>query len=176
MTFARVRAVIVVAALLITAGVMVTAAIAKDTQEKSTVSDCPPGMVPAKIDLPVNKSEVIVNVFNGTNTVQLAESISDQLKFRGFTVKSYGQAPDKQIHDNIATLIFGPEAYGAAWVASANFLVDDDVKMEFDIHRTGNEVDIVLGTKFLQLASPTEVNQTIAAKGTPDLPPGTCRA
>jgi hypothetical protein len=35
---------------------------------------------------------------------------------------------------------------------------------------------VILGTEFQQLATVTEVNQSIAAIGTPDLPEGTCEA
>jgi hypothetical protein len=37
-------------------------------------------------------------------------------------------------------------------------------------------VDVLLGSKFQQLATSTEVNQSIAAKGSPRLEPGTCEA
>jgi hypothetical protein len=37
-------------------------------------------------------------------------------------------------------------------------------------------VDVVIGTKFKQLATTTEVNQALAALGQPELPPGACPA
>jgi hypothetical protein len=46
--------------------------------------------------------------------------------------------------------------------------------MTFDIERKDDVVDIYLGADFQQLATPTEVNQSIAAMGEPPLPPGTC--
>jgi hypothetical protein len=46
--------------------------------------------------------------------------------------------------------------------------------MDFDIKRKGAEVDVTLGTQFQQLATTTEVNQSIAEIGNPTLPPGTC--
>jgi hypothetical protein len=37
-------------------------------------------------------------------------------------------------------------------------------------------VDVVIGNQFRQLATETEVRQSIAALGNPEPPPGTCRA
>lgn len=175
MTFSRVRAVIVVAALLITAGAMVLMAISRDSQAHPTQpSTCPSGLVPANIKMPERREDVTINVYNGTSTPGLAEKIGRELEYRKFKVNKKATAPKGKRYDNIVTIIYGPAAVGAGWLASANFLVDDAVEMQFQIDREGAEVDIILGTKFLQLASPTEVNQSIAQNGKPLLPPGTC--
>ena len=58
---------------------------------------------------------------------------------------------------------------------SAYFLVNQ-ATMQFDIKRKGGEVDVILGTQFQQLATTTEVNQSIAIIGKPPLEPGTCEA
>ncbi len=172
MTFARVRALVVVAALFITAGVVVLMAINRDTQTRTAHNTvCPPGLVPAKIKMP-ERNQVTVNVINGTKTVGLAQKIGDELKFRGFHVDKTATAPGKPV-DQIAVIVFGPNAVGAAWLVSANFLVDE-AEMDFDINRKGAEVDVTLGIQFQQLATTTEVNQSIAAIGNPPLPPGTC--
>jgi hypothetical protein len=60
-------------------------------------------------------------------------------------------------------------------LVSAYFLVDE-AERNFQIDRKGAEVDVTLGNKFQQLATSTEVNQSIAANGTPELEPGTCEA
>jgi hypothetical protein len=175
MTFARVRALIVVVVLFVTAGVVVIMAIQRDTQTPAAAkASCSAGLVPAKIKMP-DRNAVTINVFNGTSRVGLAEQVAGDFKNRGFNIKKTETAPDNQKSDQIAEINYGPEAVGAASLVSAYFLVDE-AKMNFDIKRTGAEVDVVLGTRFQQLATTTEVNQSIAALGNPALPAGTCEA
>jgi LytR cell envelope-related transcriptional attenuator len=175
MTFARVRALIVVMVLFVTAGVVVIMAIQRDTQTPAAAkASCVAGLVPAKIKMP-DRNAVTINVLNGTSRVGLAEQVAGDFKNRGFNIKKTETAPDNQKTDQIAEINYGPEAVGAASLVSAYFLVDE-AKMNFDIKRTGAEVDVVLGTRFQQLATTTEVNQSIAALGNPALPPGTCDA
>jgi len=171
MTFARIRALIFVALLFIAAAIVVATAITKDTQTSTAHSStCAAGLVPAKVRMP-ERNQVTVNVINGTKTIGLAQEIGDELKFRGFKVDKMSTAA-KPV-DQIAVIVYGPDAVGAAWLVSANFLVDE-AEMDFDIKRKGSEVDVTLGTRFQQLATVTEVNQSIAAIGNPLLPPGTC--
>jgi hypothetical protein len=173
MTFGRVRALIFVAVLFVAGGIVVATAISRDSQATVTVvNDCAGGLVPAKTRMP-ERNEVTINVFNGTKTAGLAESVADEMKFRGFKIDKIATAP-KQVNA-IASINFGPMAIGAAYLVSANFLVDQAV-MNFDIHRTDAEVDVTIGTQFEQLATTTEVNQSIAAIGNPPLPDGTCNA
>jgi hypothetical protein len=173
MTFARVRALIFVAVLFVTAGVVVVMAITRDSQTRAAqASSCPSGLVPARTKMP-ERDQVTINVYNGTKIVGLAEKIGGEFKFRGFKVKKQATAPGNKQVNEIAVISFGPKAVGAAYLVSANFLVDQAV-MEFDIDRADAEVDVTLGTKFQQLATSTEVNQSIAALGNPALPPGTC--
>jgi hypothetical protein len=174
MTFARVRALIFVAVLFITAGVVVIMAITKDTQTKVTgpLTSCPSGLVPAKIKMP-ERDQVTINVFNGTKKVGLAKEIGEEFKNRGFNVHKTDTLPGNKTENEIAEITYGPEAVGAAWLVSAYFLVDE-AEMNFDIKRKGAEVDVIIGTKFQQLATTTEVNQSIAALGNPPLPEGTC--
>jgi hypothetical protein len=173
MTFARVRALIVVTVLFITAGVVVFMAIGRDTQtQASAKAACPAGLVPAKIKMP-ERNAVTINVLNGTTTVGLAEKVALEFKNRGFNINKTETAPDDRKTDQIAVITYGPDAIGAAWLVSAYFLVNE-AKMKFDIKRKGAEVDVVIGTRFQQLATTTEVNQSIAALGNPQLEPGTC--
>jgi hypothetical protein len=176
MTFARVRALIVVAVLFITAGVVVIMAIGRDTQTSAGVQDtCDgTGLVPAKIKMPEKRGDVVLNVINGTGKVGLAEQVSTEFQNRGFKVNDPKSQPPGEPTDEIAIVRFGPEAIGKAWYVSAFFLVDE-AKMELDLKRKGAEVDIVVGSAFQQLATTTEVNQSIAAIGNPTLPKGTCQ-
>ena len=50
----------------------------------------------------------------------------------------------------------------------------DQARPEFDKARQDDKVEIILGGKFRQLPTTTEVNQAIAALGNPELPAGTC--
>jgi hypothetical protein len=175
MTFSRVRALIIVAVLFITAGVVVLMAIGRDTQTRTTASNsCPQGLVPAKIKMP-ERNEVTINVFNGTPRAGLAQQIGSEFKNRGFNINKMDTAADGKTYDEIAVITYGPDAIGAAWLISAYFLVDE-ATMHFDIKRKGPEVDVIIGIKFQQLATTTEVNQSIAALGKPRLEEGTCDA
>lgn len=175
MTFARVRALILVAVLFILAGTVVIMAIGRDTQTAAaTGSTCANGLVPAKLKMP-ERNEVTINIFNGTARVGLAEQVGGEFKNRGFNINKMETAPDDKKSDQIAEITFGPDAVGAASLVSAYFLVDE-ATMNFDLKRKGAEVDVVIGSKFQQLATTTEVNQSIAAVGNPLPPPGTCEA
>jgi hypothetical protein len=175
MTFTRVRALIIVAVLFMTAGVAVVMAVGRDSQTASTETDlCADGLVPARIKMP-ERDQVTLNVFNGTSRSGLAEQIGAEFKSRGFNIKKTETAADNKKYDQIAQITYGPDAVGAAWLVSAYFLVND-AEMQFDINRKGAEVDVVIGEKFQQLATSTEVNQSIAAIGNPSLPDGTCEA
>src|SRR6185436_13419679 len=125
MTFARVRALIFVAVLFMTAGVVVIMAIGRDTQTQPTVANkCPSGLVPARVRMP-DEFEVTLNVFNGTKKIGLAQDIGGQFKNRGFKVKKMGNPPGNKVYDNeIAVINFGPQAVGGAYLVSAYFLVD----------------------------------------------------
>jgi hypothetical protein len=174
MTFGRVRSLIFVAVLFIAGGIVVATAIHRDSQANPVVvAACASGQVPAKTRMPDSRGDVTINVYNGTKTAGLAENVADELKFRGYKIDKVGTAP-KQSND-IADIAYGPQAIGAAYLVSANFLVDQAV-MNFDIKRKDAEVDVTIGTQFEQLATTTEVNQSIAAIGNPTLPEGTCNA
>ena len=178
MTFAKVRALIFVAVLFVTAGVVVIMAVGRDSQSNaSQTPSCAEGEVPANNNMP-ERNQVTLNVYNGTARVGLAEDIAGQFKNRGFLIDKIDTAPartDGKPYDNIATIRYGPKVVGAAFEVSAYFLVNQ-ADMAFDLKRTDDRVDVILGTKFQQLATTTEVNQSIAAIGTPPLEPGTCEA
>lgn len=174
MTFTRVRALIFVAVLFVTAGVVVIMAINKDTQTLPVAEGCLPGEIQANIKVP-ERDQVTINVYNGTSRQGLADQIGGEFRNRGFQVSKMESAADGKQYDQIAVITYGPQAIGAAWLVSAYFLVDEAEK-NYQEDREGAEVDVMLGSKFQQLATSTEVNQSIAAKGSPQLEPGTCEA
>src|SRR4029434_8754228 len=116
--------------------------------------------------------DVKINVYNGTPMVGLATKIGEEFKNRDFVVGKMENAPGNKVYDEVAVIRYGPKAVGAGWALRAYFL--DEAVTDFDIKRKDNEVDVIIGTQFQQLATKTEVNQSIAAIGVPILPPGTC--
>jgi hypothetical protein len=174
MTFARIRALVVVGILLVAALVTVVMALSKDTQEGVTAVDsCPPGAIPAQAKMP-ERSQVKLRVYNGTKRFGLANTIGAEFKQRGFVVTKMQNAPGNRTYKDIAIIKFGPKALGSAQLVLANFL--GEASMQFDLKRKDDLVDVYLGTGFQQLATRIEVNQSIAALQEPKLPEGTCAA
>lgn len=172
MTFARIRALVFVAVLFVSAGLSVIFAMVRDTQTAPVVAaQCPAGAVPANIR-PPERHDVKINVYNGTPTVGLATKIGEEFKNREFVVGKMENAAGNKIYDEVAVIRYGPKAVGAGWLLRAYFL--DEAVTDFDIKRKDDVVDVIIGTQFQQLATTTEVNQSIAAIGEPILPPGTC--
>jgi hypothetical protein len=175
MTFARIRALIFVAVLFVTAGVVVVMAMLRDTQTGPIqTAQCPAGAVPANIKPPEHRGDVKINIYNGTPAVGLATKVGNDFKNREFVVGKMENAPGNKIYDEVAVIRYGPKAVGAGWLLRAYFL--DEAVTDFDIKRKDDEVDVIIGTQFQQLATTTEVNQSIAAIGVPILPPGTCES
>ncbi|HEY0700966.1 MAG TPA: LytR C-terminal domain-containing protein [Micromonospora sp.] len=171
MSFARVRALVVVGALVVLALVFIVIALVRDTQAGDTVAAaCKDGEIAADITLHEPK-DVKIRVFNATGTAGLAETVATDFANRKFQVVKKGNAPRKD-GEGVATLRYGPKAVGAAHLLRAYFL--DEAKGVYDPKRTDDVVDVVIGEDFQQLATTTEVNQSLAGLGTPELPAGTC--
>lgn len=171
LTFARVRALAIVAVLVI--GALVAIVLAMNREPGSALAgdaDCRPGSVPVNLDLAVNA--VKINVYNATGQVGLASQVGENFANRSFEVLERGDDPLGSEVDGVAVLRYGPQAVGAAHVLQAYFL--NTAEPQFDIERTDDVVDVVIGNRFRQLATETEVRQSIAALGSPEAPPGTC--
>lgn len=134
---------------------------------------CLPGQIPVDLTLPESESQMLVHVFNGTRTTGLAKDVAADLRNRRMTVGATGDEKVEQ-PDVVAVLRYGPESVGAAHVLRA-YLGQEPVKLEFDPRRATADVELVVGGRFRQLATPTEMRQRIAKLGRPTLPPGTCR-
>lgn len=177
MHMTRIRALAVVGILAIAALVLVVVTVSRDSQGGNPLAEkCKPGQVPVSLAMPQHESEVEVNVFNATNTPGLAASLRDDFRNRDFKV---GRAEDEKVDgqitlhpDEVAILRYGPKALGAAHLLRAYFL--NETTTEFDLKREDAVVDVVIGGKFKQLATPTEMRQAVAILGRPQLPPGTC--
>jgi hypothetical protein len=185
MNAARIRALSVVGVLMIGASVLVFVTMHKDTQtHASYLGSCPAGSIPVVVDPLPNTDQINLKVYNGSNVPGAAENLASAFSHRGFKVANVGKHDNKPAFAGVAQLYYGPSAVGAAWVVRAYFLMTnpdpndpgrfDMRNMHFNLKRTNNVVDVVLGKDFRQLGARTEVNQAIAALGRPAAPPGTC--
>lgn len=177
MHMTRIRALVVVGILSITAIVLVVVTVNRDSQGgDTTASACRPGNIPVSLELPESGSEITINVFNATQTTGLATNVAADFRNRKFNVdkvdseKENGQ--EKYYPDEVAILRYGPKTVAAAHLLRAYFL--NETTPQFDVKREDSVVDVVIGGRFKQLATPTEVNQAVAILGRPKLPPGTC--
>jgi hypothetical protein len=171
MSFARVRALVVVGVLAVAAVVFVVTALVRDTQGGAVNGeDCPAGAPLADVTLPDDPAEVTVKIYNGTSTPGLADSVTNEFKNRRFTTQKPAESKTK--YKGVAEIRFGPDAVGRAQLLRAYFLAQS--KMEYNAKRKGAVIDIVIGSQFRQLATTTEVNQSLVEVGEPTLPPGAC--
>jgi hypothetical protein len=174
MSFARVRALVVVGMLFIAAAVFVIAALVRDSQaDPRAAAGCPANAVVVNVKLPDENKDVKLKIFNGTPQAGLAERVGEDFSHRGFTVDKKKANSPKAV-DGVAVLRYGPKAVGAAWLMRAYFLQEADP--QFDPEREDDVVDVVLGKKFQQLATETEVKQSLTQLGNPIPPAGTCPA
>ncbi|MEU8261193.1 LytR C-terminal domain-containing protein [Micromonospora sp. NPDC048999] len=165
------RALVVFGLLAVLAVVFVVVAILRDTQSKAgTAKGCPKGWPLADVVLHEQK-DVKINVLNGSDQPGLAGSVADDFRNRKFQVKKVDNA---KAVNGVAELRYGPKGVGSAHLLRAYFL--NDATLAFDIKRKDDTVDVVLGGSFQQLATTTEVNQSLGDLGSPVAPPGTCPA
>jgi hypothetical protein len=172
MSFARVRALVVIGALTVAAVIFVVFALVRDTQTgPASAAGCPEGWPLANVRLPEPK-EVKIKVFNATTTRDLEFKVADDFKHRKFQVK--GSAKNARVVAGVAVLRYGPKAVGSAHLLRAYFL--DEANTQYDKARKDDVVDVMIGADFKQLGTTTEVNQSLAALGNPVLPEGACAA
>lgn len=174
MSFARVRALVVVGLLAVLALVFTVVALVRDTQgDAGTAKGCPEGWPLADLTLRESK-DVKINVYNATDEAGLATGIADDFRNRKFQVKKAGNDPQKRAVDEVAVLRYGPKGVGSAHLLRAYFL--NQAVYEYDAERADDVVDVVLGNSFQQLATTTEVNQSLGDLGAPQAPANTCPA
>jgi len=171
MSLTRVRAIVVAGVLAAAALILATIAIVRDSQAGTVASACPEGAVRADLTLPKENGQVTVKVYNGSGVPGRAVKVTDDFKNRRFTTEK--PAENKSKVDDVAIIRYGPEAVGDAWVVRAYFL--NQAEAEYDARRKGVVVDVVIGEGFQQLATFTEVSQSLVELGAPKVPPGACR-
>ena len=171
MSFARVRALVVVGVLALSALVFVIITIVQDSQGGETVAaGCPAGFKRADITLREPK-DVKIRVLNATDTPGLASTVANDFANRKFQVVKSDN--DRKRVEGVAVLRYGPKAVGSFHLLRAYFLNAADP--EYNPNRTDDIVDVVIGEGFQQLATTTEVNQALVELGgRPELPPQTC--
>jgi hypothetical protein len=130
---------------------------------------CPPGKLPVRTKLP-QPADFSVRVYNGTSRPGLANQIAEELTTRGFKVARVAASVDPYPQ---TLLRHGPDGLGAAWLLRAYF---PDARTDYQARQQGPSVDVILGASFVNVPTPTEINQAIAHNGQPVLPPGTCPA
>lgn len=174
LSFARVRALVIVAILLAVASVVVYRALERDEDLVAQPERCQEGFVPADLTL-YSENEIKIRVINATGEVGVATREGENFANRGFQVERMRAANNPEpAEGEIAVLMYGPKTVGAAHVIQAYFL--NQAKRVFQIDREDDIVDVVIGPRFQQLATETAVRQSIALAGDPELPAGTCLA
>ncbi|MFG1676743.1 LytR C-terminal domain-containing protein [Micromonospora sp. NPDC049282] len=164
------RALVVVGLLAVIALVFVVVAVVRDSQSKAgTAAGCPDGWPLVDLRLREQK-DVKINVYNATDEAGRAGSVADDFRNRKFQVKKVGN--EKKAVDGVAVLRFGPKGVGSAHLLRAYFL--NDAEQAFQPDRKDDTVDVVLGNGFQQLATTTEVNQSLGDLGAPEAPAQTC--
>ncbi len=172
MTFARVRALVVIGVLTVFALVFVVTALIRDSQGGPVAeATCPEGFVRANVKLPEPR-QVKIKVWNATSNDGWGGEITEDFRNRRFLTEK--PADNRKVVEDVAILRYGPKTVGAAHLLRAYFI--DQAKPEYDPKRTSDVVDVVIGTGFRQLATTTEVNQSLAGLGEPELPAGACPA
>jgi len=177
-TAARIRAIVIVGALGLGALILSLVTVDTDTQtHASYLKSCPAKSVPVVTKPLPARSAITVKIWNGANQPGLAQTVAENMQHRGYQVQKVGPKDNKPTINNVANIYFGPNTVAAAWVVRAEFLMTNPSQasdMKFNIKSKSNVVDVVVGKGFRQLGATTEVNQAIAALGTPNAPPGTC--
>ena len=172
MSFARVRAFIVFGVLAVAAVVLLIVALVHDSQADAVADGCPAGAPRADVALPTGPEQITVKVLNGTKKPGLAEAVTSDFKNRQFKVQKPGE--NKKAVKNVAVLRYGPDAVGKVQLIRAYFLNQAD--LEYIAKRKGAVVDVVIGNRYQQLATSTEVKQSLGIIGEPTPPPGACVA
>ena len=174
MSFARVRALVVIGVLAVAAVVFVVVALVRDSQGDALADGggCPEGAPLADITLPADNKDVKVKVLNATSKAGLAEQVTGDFRNRGFSLQKPDENSSK--YEGIAIIRYGPKAVGDAQLLKAYFL--GEAKPEYDAKRADDIVDIIVGADYAQLATSTEVNQSLVELGEPEVPPGACEA
>ncbi|MET7952262.1 LytR C-terminal domain-containing protein [Micromonospora sp. NPDC005324] len=168
MSYVRVRAFAVIGVLSALCLALVVAAIARDTQGGATAS-CPREWPVADLSMREPK-DTRINVLNATDVPGLADRVADDFRNRTFQV--LGEMTEEKKIDGVALLRYGPKGTSSMHLLRAYFL--NEAEYEYDAKRTEDTVDVVLGSRFNQLATDTDMRLSLGQLGRPTAPPQTC--
>ena len=164
---------VAVAALVTAGGFAVTDVVPKLTTPGTQANGPVAGPVPCPsvdLQLPDDPANVEIRVFAGARTAAQAAEVAEELGRRRFSATSTpGTDPAAGTAMTVAVVRYGPSAVGTA--AFVRTLVLGEVVMKFDSSRKGRAVDLVLGVRYQQLATATEINRALAEAGEPTVPP-----
>jgi hypothetical protein len=127
--------------------------------------------VPVDLSLPGELSQVRVFLYDASGVAGTAERVATELARFDYQVAGVSQYPEGVVPE-VAVLRYGPGAVGKAWLLWAYF--PEPVRLELDVNRDDDTVDVVVGQAFIDLHTVTNVNQSLADRGRPTAPPGTC--
>lgn len=116
--------------------------------------------------------EVKVNVYNATPRSGLAKDVAAELKKRGFTVGKVDNAPkeyDKKVKGT-GILLGAKSAADTALPVLGTQLAGAESRADA---RKGGEVDLILGTKFKDLAKKEDADKALAVLAEPKPAPST---
>ena len=174
MSFARVRALVVVGVLAVAAVVFVIVALVRDTQGGAgRRRGCPAGSPLADSRCPTTgrgQDQCLQRA--PTRRPRRQRSPSD-FKNRKFKVKKTGQRA-RRPYERIAVLRFGPKAVGAAHLLRAYFL--NEAEPEYDPKRTDDVVDVVIGDSSSSSPPPPRSTSRWSSSAQPGAAAGACAA
>ncbi|MGW7084831.1 LytR C-terminal domain-containing protein [Streptomyces sp. NPDC054871] len=136
----------------------------------SSRSDCAakkpgPSAEPVPKALP-KPGQIKVNVFNATPRGGLAKDVAAELKKRGFAIGKVDNAPkeyDKKVKGT-GILLGAPSAMDTALPVLGTQLAGAESRPDA---RKGGEVDLILGTKFKDLAKKEDADKALAVLAKP---------
>ncbi|MEV4439071.1 LytR C-terminal domain-containing protein [Streptomyces sp. NPDC049577] len=146
----------------------------RGTQASSKVrsGDCKTGAkaagqaVPRELPKP---TDITVNVYNATPRTNLAKEAADELRRRGFRIGKVGNAPalyDKKV-PGAGLLLGSPDAAEGALKVLATQLAGTETKND---QREGQDVDLMIGDAYKELASREDADRALEELGEPPLP------
>jgi hypothetical protein len=129
-------------------------------------------LVPVDLTVP-DPTQISINVRNASGIDGLALKVFVELGRDGFQTLSTTEGyPDPRDYSVAVVIPYGPRTVGAGWLLSSYFR--GRVRTQFDVGRSDDRVDVILGKAYTNVLTPTEVHQAVAAAGRPSAPAGTC--
>ncbi|MFD6437297.1 LytR C-terminal domain-containing protein [Streptomyces venezuelae] len=133
--------------------------------------DATPGPAKAQKQKPLpTPKQITVNVFNATPRGGLAKNTADELKKRGFTIGEVGNATkayDKKV-TGTGLLLGAKSAADTAIPVLGTQLAGAEHRSDA---RKSGEVDLIIGTRFKNLAKKEDADKALAALAKPEPTP-----